>query len=243
MLNRILVIADVHANLAALEAVLADAEAGGLVDEIWCLGDAVGYGPDPAPCLELLREKSTVWVAGNHDFAAAGVIGTADFNADAAAATAWTQRQLSREDTMFLRRLPVAQERFGFTLVHGSPRDPVQEYIFLIDTAAVNFPVFSTPFCLVGHTHIPLAFGREASRVHEISLDIPVVLGETRLILNPGAVGQPRDGDPRASYALLDLARREFQLRRVAYDITAVQQRMQRQGLPQRLAARLSIGR
>jgi predicted phosphodiesterase len=239
----ILVIADIHANLTALEAVLADVAAQGAVDEIWCLGDAVGYGPDPAACLRLLQAKYTVWVAGNHDFAAAGVIGTSDFSANAAAAMAWTQSQLSREDAVFLSRQPLRQERYGFTLVHGSPRNPVEEYIFYVDTAAVNFAVFSSLYCLVGHTHQPAAFGRDEHRVWEIGLDKPLALQKTRLILNPGAVGQPRDSDPRASYGIIDLSRREFHLHRVAYDITAVQQRMRRYDLPLPLIERLSVGR
>jgi predicted phosphodiesterase len=243
VLNRILIIADIHANLTALETVLVDAQAEGMVDEIWCLGDAVGYGPDPTACLKLLQEKSTVWVAGNHDFAAAGVISTRDFNTNATAAMAWTQAQLNREETAFLSHLPVMQERYGFTLVHGSPRNPIEEYIFYVDTAAENFPSLTTSSCLVGHTHFPAAFRKENHRVEEVDMGLPVVLGKTRLILNPGAVGQPRDSDPRASYGIIDLSRQEFHLHRTAYDITAVQQRMRQAGLPPPLIERLSVGR
>lgn len=243
MSNRILVIADIHANMAALEAVLADTASGGVVDEVWCLGDAVGYGPDPAACLHILREKSTLWVAGNHDLAAAGVIGTADFNANAAAAISWTRTQLKQDDVELLSRLPTVQERYGFTLVHGSPRDPVREYIFYVNTAAENFPAFTTPYCLVGHTHIPAAYGWEENCSREIDLVKPLPLGETRLILNPGAVGQPRDGDPRAGYGVIDLARREFRLLRVAYDISMVQDRMRQYNLPLPLVERLGVGR
>lgn len=243
MAQLILIIADIHANLTALEAVFADVAAHWTVDEIWCLGDVVGYGPDPTACLRLLREKSTVWVAGNHDLAAAGVIGTADFNAHAAAAIAWTRTQLDRDAVAFLSRLPVMQERYGFTLVHGSPHDPIEEYIIYVDTAAENFRSLTTPYCLVGHTHFPAAFVENEKQVREVDMRVPVVLGKTRLILNPGAVGQPRDGDPRASYGLLDLAKQVFRLQRVPYDIAAVQQRMRQQCLPLPLIARLSVGR
>ena len=242
---RYAIIADIHANLAAFKAVLDDIESRGGVSEIWCLGDIIGYGPEPHECIALLRETKHVCVAGNHDWAAIGKIDTADFNSDAAAACNWTAEQLSPEDGDYLTNLPLVIEKGDFTLAHGSPREPIWEYILSTGIAEVNFAYFKSTFCLVGHSHLPLVFhldGTGACFVSRFLPDEELSLGESRLIINPGGVGQPRDGDPRASYAIYDSESRLVTLYRVPYDIHATQAKMVAQGLPMRLVTRLSYG-
>ncbi len=240
---RYAIIADIHANLAAFSAVLEDIKSRGGVAEIWCLGDIVGYGPDPHQCLELLRQQNHVGVAGNHDWAAVGKIDTSDFNPDAAAAARWSAQQLSPEDRQYLESLPLIIEKSDFTLVHGSPREPIWEYILSTRTASENFAFFKSQFCLVGHSHAPAVFKNEdGSSLSELSSDTELILGKSRLIINPGGVGQPRDGDPRASYAIYDSETRVVRLYRLPYDIAATQAKMLQAGLPVRLASRLSYG-
>jgi predicted phosphodiesterase len=231
--------------MTALEAVMADAYKHSAVDEVWCLGDLVGYGPDPSECIRLVREACTVCVAGNHDLAAAGTIHTFDFNAYAAEAIAWTRARLTGEESSYLAGLPPKITRGEFTIVHGSPRDPAREYVDSTQTAEENFHHFGTSYCLAGHTHVPLAFSESkvsGPKVTDFQRRTAISLGGKRLILNPGAVGQPRDGDSRASYATIDSEERQFTLRRVAYDVEAVQRRMTERGLPRRLRDRLTTG-
>jgi diadenosine tetraphosphatase ApaH/serine/threonine PP2A family protein phosphatase len=242
---RYAVIADIHANLTALMAVLTDIYKKEDIGEVWCLGDIVGYGPDPSQCIELLRRTNHICVAGNHDLAAIGEIDTADFNPDAAAAIQWTTRQLSTQDRVYIKSLPLVIEREDFTLVHGSPRQPVWEYVMSISTAKENFAHFKSSFCLVCHTHVPAIFKlgkNDACSFSQFPAKGELVLGEERMIINPGSVGQPRDGDPRASYAIYDNKTRTVSLYRVPYDIAATQARMVEQRLPMRLVARLSLG-
>ena len=242
---RYAIIADIHSNLAAFTAVLADIDQRGGVDEIWCLGDVVGYGPDPHQCIELLRQHNPVCVAGNHDWAAVGKLNLAEFNPDAAAACRWTTQQLTPEDTEYLENLPLVIEKDDFTLVHGSPREPIWEYLISVSSAKENFAYFHSQFCLVGHSHVPLVFRLNetgACSFSQFSANIGLVLARSRLIINPGGVGQPRDGDPRASYAILDSEARMVRLYRVAYDIGATQASMVRHNLPIRLVSRLSYG-
>ncbi len=242
---RYAILADIHANLTAFTAVLDDIEHRGGVGEIWCLGDVVGYGPDPHQCIELLRQCNHVCVAGNHDWAAIGKIDTSYFNPDAAAACHWTAQQLSLEDIQYLEGLPLVIERDDFTLVHGSPREPVWEYLLSTASAWESFDYFQSKFCLIGHSHVPLVF-RHCEPGHcslsQFSPDIGLVLGENRLIINPGGVGQPRDGDPRASYVIYDSETGTIKLHRVSYDIKTTQARMVEHNLPIRLVARLSHG-
>jgi diadenosine tetraphosphatase ApaH/serine/threonine PP2A family protein phosphatase len=242
---RYAIMADIHANLTAFQAVLDDIERGGGVDELWCLGDVVGYGPEPHECVERLRRHRHVCVAGNHDWGAIGKISTADFNPDAAFACQWTSQQLSPEDTRYLENLPLAVEKDTFTLVHGSPREPIWEYVISPSIAQENFSFFQSPYCLVGHSHVPLVFKEEGDTCTFSRLvdNIGLALGESRLILNPGGVGQPRDGDPRASYAIYDSDTRMLRLHRVPYDIADTQDKMMAKGLPVRLAVRLQYGR
>ncbi len=242
---RYAILADIHSNLAAFTAVLDNIEHRGGAEEVWCLGDVVGYGPEPHQCLELLRQRSHVCVAGNHDRAAIGKLDTAYFNPDAAAACHWTAQQLSPEEVQYLESLPLVIEKDDFTLVHGSPREPVWEYLLSTSNARENFAYFQSKFCLIGHSHVPLVFrytDTGACSFSQFSTNIGLVLGKSRLIINPGGVGQPRDGDPRASYAIYDSETGVIKLYRVTYDISATQNKMAKHGLPVRLAARLSYG-
>lgn len=241
---RYLIISDVHANLAALEAVLADAPD---FDEIWCLGDLLGYGPYPNKCIERVREFPHFSLAGNHDWAALGKLDLADFNVIARVANQWTQTQLTPTSHDYLSELPTHKELEGFYLAHASPREPVWEYILDTRTAFANFQHFTGSFCLVGHTHVPVVFElneeRERTKTLIPPLLEPLELGPHRMIINPGSVGQPRDGDPRASYALLDTEEMIWEFRRVAYPVEVTQERMEAEGLPPRLIARLEVGR
>lgn len=241
---RILVISDIHANLAAFEAVLA--HAAGKWDFIWCLGDLIGYGPDPNECVALLREHEHISLSGNHDWAVLNKLDINTFNRDARTAITWTQEALSHDNREYLESLPAKMVREPFTLAHASPRQPVWEYILDLYTAAANFAFFETPYCLVGHTHVPILY-EEEKEANAITAYVPVSaetiqLNEARLIINPGSVGQPRDADPRAAYALLDTEKMTWFYQRVEYPITVTQQRMERYGLPERLITRLEYG-
>jgi len=242
---RYAIIADIHANLAAFLAVLEDIQQQGEVAKLWCLGDVVGYGPDPHECIELLRQTEHVCIAGNHDWAAIDKISSAEFNPDAAAACHWTTKQLKAADVVYLQNLPLTIEEGDFTLVHGSPREPIWEYLISPSTAKESFAHFKSKYCLVGHSHMPLVFSQTENgdfTASQLQSNIGLVLGRNRLIINPGGVGQPRDGDPRASYAIYDSESRQVRLYRVAYDIRTTQDRMVERGLPMRLVARLSYG-
>jgi predicted phosphodiesterase len=242
---RFAILADIHSNLAALTTVLNDIERRGGVEEVWNLGDVVGYGPEPHRCLELLSRYNHIGVAGNHDWAAIGKVDTSDFNPDAAAACYWTAHQLSPKDIDYLESLPLVVQRDNITLVHGSPREPIWEYLLSISSARQNFTYFQSQFCLIGHSHVPLVF--ELDETGEcIFIDFPtegvLKLAEKRLIINPGSVGQPRDGDPRANYAIFDNESMSIIHYRIPYDIGATQTRMVANGLPKQLMERLSFG-
>jgi predicted phosphodiesterase len=240
---RVLVISDIHANLTAFEAVLADAQ--DKWDIIWCLGDLVGYGPDPNECVALLREQEHISLSGNHDWAVLGKLDITNFNNEARLAIEWTQRRTSAETKAYLDQLPSLLVQGEFTLAHASPRQPVWEYILDPYTASINFAFFETPYCLVGHTHVPVVF--EEEDVHTIMPHSPdytnsIQLNHTRLIINPGSVGQPRNSDPRAAYALLDTEAKTWSYCRVAYDIDQTQKRMRQHKMPNRLIRRLEHG-
>ncbi len=238
---RVAVLSDIHGNLPALDAVL---EALAPFDEVWVLGDIVGYGPQPNEVVEALRPLPTTAVRGNHDAAATGALSTEAFNDDARTAVEWTARTLTPRVQRWLGGLPERATSGDFTLVHGSPRDPTWEYLFTATVASANMSKFDTAHCLVGHTHIPLVFRAEAGGMAMLPAAHGSTLGldERRLILNPGSVGQPRDGDPRACGMLLDTAQGTATWHRVPYDVGAVQGRMRAVGLPPRLVERLSHG-
>jgi predicted phosphodiesterase len=242
---RCAILGDIHANLVAFETVLQDIEAGGGFDEIWCLGDIVGYGPEPHACIELLCCYSHICVAGNHDRAAVGQIDISDFNPDAARACRWTAQQLTTEDVKYLQNLPDKLTQGDFTLVHGSPRRPIWEYLLSVDRACDNFDYFDTSYCLVGHSHMPLIFEQDKAgncSGRKIASEIRLTSESHRLIINPGGVGQPRDGDPRASYAIYDSDAQIIHYHRINYDITATQKKMMEHKLPLPLILRLNYG-
>jgi len=241
--RRVLIISDVHANVVALDAVLDDA--GDQFDAVWCLGDMVGYGPDPNQCVDRVRKlPGMVCLLGNHDKAALGDVDLRNFNPDACEALLWTQRELSSTSRSFLERLPSSTLQQDVTLAHGSPRDPVWEYTTDVHVALQNFSHFSTPLCLVGHSHVPFVFrwGDSECSGHMPSHGQRIVLRNGRYILNPGSVGQPRDRNPMASYAFLDFSADTWELYRVHYDVVETQRRMEYHSLPERLVGRLTLG-
>ena len=241
---RALIVADVHSNLEAFQSVILDAEGLGGFDQLWSVGDVVGYGPNPAECIALMQRYDARGIAGNHDLACAGKLNFESFNPDATAAVLWTGDILSHDDAAYLGGLPERTEMEGFTLVHGSPRDPLFEYVVTPESATANFAFFDTARCLVGHSHRSFICKPQGGTAvfDEFPLDEPVSLGDGRLIVNPGAVGQPRDGDNRASYAIYDSDAGVVSHHRAKYDIAAVQQRMSEAGLPRYLVERLSFG-
>lgn len=243
---RVLVVADIHSNLCAFETVIRDAESTGPIDAIWALGDLVGYGPEPGGCLNLLRSYQHRAVAGNHDRAAVGLIGTQDFNAYAAAAARWTAGVLSDEDRAYLLALPDSAVEGDFSLVHGSLRDPVWEYLLSSAAADEHLARQTTPYGFIGHSHLQLTFvehRRGQTRGSLVASGDEIELGEHRLVANPGGLGQPRDGDPRTAYALLDTGDKRLRFRRIEYDIARTQKEMRGAGLPDYLIERLARGR
>jgi len=242
---RYAIIADIHSNLTALKAVLDDIEQRGGADELWCLGDIVGYGPEPCQCISLLREYNHVCVAGNHDWAAIEKIGIDNFNPAAATACQWTARQLRVDDREYLSNLPLVIEKDNFTLVHGSPREPIWEYLVSTSSARQNLPYLKTKYCLTGHSHQANVFlfdEMESCTIRIFSDDTILPLENNSVIINPGSVGQPRDHDPRASYAIYDSEKKQVSNHRVTYDIRVTQEKMMAHGLPVRLITRLRYG-
>jgi len=239
---RIAVLSDVHGNLPALEAVL---EALRPFDAVWQLGDVVGYGPQPDEVVARLAAENAVGVRGNHDSAAIGQLDTDSFNDDARAAVEWTAQRIKPETRRWLAALPLRTIDQPFTLVHGSPRDPTWEYVYSSAIARANMSAFDTKHCLVGHTHVPVVFRERKSGGVEatvVKTDSTISIDGARLIVNPGSVGQPRDGDPRACGMILDTERATFEWRRVEYPVEEVQQMMADLDLPPRLIARLKYG-
>ncbi|MCL4257006.1 MAG: metallophosphoesterase family protein [Anaerolineales bacterium] len=238
---RTLVLSDIHANLTALDAVLADA---GDVDAVWCLGDVVGYGPDPNECIARLAAlPNLVCLQGNHDAAAIGQLALESFNHEARISVEWLRDVLTPDSLTFLKTLQPMRVEHGVTLAHASPRQPVLEYLLDSYSALENFDYFETPFCFVGHTHVPVLFIKHGAG---INLQIPAtnmtIQLHDRCIANPGSVGQPRDRDPRAAYAIFDANDASWSTNRVDYDIAQVQIRMQAANLPERHISRLAGG-
>jgi predicted phosphodiesterase len=238
---RIAVVSDIHSNLVALEAVI---DRIGSVDAVWHLGDIVGYGPEPDAVVERLAALGAVGVRGNHDAAASGGTEIDWFNPDARAAMEWTRGAIAETTRAWLAALPVRRIESGFTLVHGSPRDPMWEYVTSAALARAALSAISTEHGLHGHTHVPIVFTEVDGRMRTLAprAGNTVALGEGRMLLNPGSVGQPRDGDPRASYLVMDLDAGTATWGRAAYDFEAVGAAMRAAGLPARLADRLRVG-
>ncbi len=238
---RILVVSDVHANLRALDAVI---EAAGSVDATWHLGDVVGYGPDPDAVVARLRDIGATGVRGNHDAAALGGDEIELFNTDARRAMEWTRATISPATRVWLDAQPLRAASGQFSLVHGSPRDPVWEYITSAPIARANLALLETTYGLFGHTHQP-AVHRDDGKVAERLTPADgerVTLDARPTLLNPGSVGQPRDGNPLAAYLVIDTDRSEACWGRAVYDVAATQAAMQASSLPERLVARLAYG-
>jgi predicted phosphodiesterase len=239
---RVAVISDVHANYHALEAVLEEIQAE-RVDAVWCLGDTVGYGPLPNECCETVKERTDRCLVGNHDLVVLGELTVSDFNDEAAAAALWTSGVLTHGSRRFLESLKPVGEADGVDLFHASARDPIWEYVLTEEAARATLELSDAPLVLVGHSHVALAITLDAGEIlgglapggSDVELD-------GRWLLNPGSVGQPRDGDPRAAWMLLDLEGKSATFRRVEYSVEQTQTEMRERGLPGTLAARLARG-
>jgi diadenosine tetraphosphatase ApaH/serine/threonine PP2A family protein phosphatase len=241
---RILLISDIHANFTALEAVLA---AAGSYDALWCLGDTIGYGPEPNECATAMFGRADIAISGNHDLACIGELDLDDFNPDARAANIWNREQLKPEYVDWLKGLaPMQRIDDRFTIAHASPREPVWEYLMSPEQAMTNAPFFDTQVCLIGHSHVQLGFRLTSNGQCERFLSSEVAIvdlnTEDRFFLNPGSVGQPRDYDSRAAYALLDTDAGTVRFHRVEYDISKTQQKMYAANLPIALIRRLEFG-
>ena len=240
---RVAVVSDIHSNLHALEAVLAAIEAEA-PDELWCLGDLVGYGPRPNECCAIVAERVDVCLGGNHDLAVRGTIDLEEFGGEAAVAARWTRDVLEPQAQELLDGLNPSGAAHGVDLYHASARDPIWEYVLSDEAALASLELTDAPLVLVGHSHVALRVvqsgdeldGGIAKEGTELELD------GVRALLNPGSVGQPRDGDPRAAYLLLDLDTRHARFRRAEYDLERTQREMRDAGLPEMLAARLELG-
>ena len=245
---RAAVISDIHSNLPALEAVLEAIDHAG-VEEIWCLGDVVGYGAQPDGCADLVRERCSICLVGNHDLAALERLDISSFSSAAATAVSWTQETASKETMDFLGALEPQAEREGIGLFHASPRDPVWEYVLSTDQAEDCMDIQSQRVALIGHSHVALFFvrpdgepqggtARGAQAGDGSSLD----MREATWLVNPGSVGQPRDGDPRAAWLELDTEECQGQYHRVTYNIEVAAEAIIDAGLPRHLGERLYAG-
>lgn len=243
---RTAIISDIHANLDALETVLTDIESKD-IDEIVCLGDVVGYGPNPNECITIIKDRCPITLLGNHDAAAMDILSTQNFNINAKIAIEWTERQLSEESRQFLSGLPITKIEGDKTYVHATPYEPrMWYYITSVEEAAFNFQFFSTRFCFVGHTHIPIIISQDSTKKIDVSQETFFDFnktGETRFLINVGSVGQPRDRNPHSSYGIFDSEANTFILNRVAYDIKKCQEKMANNKLPDFLIKRLAEGK
>lgn len=239
-------ISDIHANLEALEAVFEDIQ-DQHVDEVICLGDIVGYGANPNECCDLVNERCPVTLLGNHDAAAVDQLSTQHFNIHAKIAIEWTTQNLKTESERFLRTLPYKATKPQMTLVHATPYEPnMWYYITSLEEAAFNYQFFDTQLCLVGHTHIPIIIVLDKDKelyVHQDSVIHLDDVKESRLLINVGSVGQPRDRNPKSCYGIFDSDAGEFSYRRVSYNIEKTQAKMKKIKMPEFLISRLADGR
>jgi len=241
--QRIGIFSDIHGNLQALQTVFHVLEEEECVDCYYCCGDIVGYGGNPNECVDLIRAKNCPTVAGNHDHAALGLTDTSYFNEIAKAAIQWTGDVLTPDNAAYLKSLPMTIVEGEFMIVHSSPKDPeAWNYILTLPDARVNFEHFDTQTCFVGHSHQPFIIeclgGKLSCLVQPF---VPVVEGR-RYLINVGSVGQPRDGNPDASYAIYDRTQQRIEIKRVSYDVAATQEAIRSEGLPSQLADRLNHG-
>lgn len=241
---RVAIVSDIHANRQALEAVLEQIGAAAC-EAVWCLGDVVGYGADPDACTELVRAQADICLAGNHDLAVVGGIAITDFSEIARRAAEWTDGVITSETRLFLESLQSSDEQQVVSLYHASPRDPVWEYVVSPLQAELSFDVAPQRVSVVGHTHVALAFHRfdgegATGETRHDGDELDISAG--RWLLNPGSVGQPRDGDPRAAWLLLDTEAWTATWRRAEYDIEGAAWAIRAARLPDALAERLSFG-
>jgi diadenosine tetraphosphatase ApaH/serine/threonine PP2A family protein phosphatase len=242
--GRVALLSDVHGNLPAFQAVLADVRATG-VDAIWNLGDLVGYGAQPDECVELAKETCDVCLIGNHDLVVIDKLNVDDFSANAATAALWTREHMKPETREFLSTLEPKDESRPLKLYHASPRDPVWEYVLSVGLADACIDAMPGDLGAVGHSHVALWFWRnEGGRTigEQAGAGMEVDLSKGEWLLNPGGVGQPRDGDPRAAWLLLDFERSTAQWKRVEYPIDEAAKAIEEAGLPRSLADRLYFG-
>jgi diadenosine tetraphosphatase ApaH/serine/threonine PP2A family protein phosphatase len=239
---KIAVLSDVHANLEALEAVIADARGEG-AEAWWCLGDIVGYGADPDAVVERVRGLNGPTVAGNHDWAACGLVSTRQFNRQAAAAAHWTAETMRPENLDWLKNLPLVERVDGVLLVHATPSEPAAwHYCMMVEDALDEMESYREELCLIGHSHVPGAFERHDEEVRYTRAQEMVLRPGRQYLVNVGSVGQPRDGDKRAAYMMFDTAERRLRHVRVEYDIPGAQRKILAAGLPPWLASRLGEG-
>jgi diadenosine tetraphosphatase ApaH/serine/threonine PP2A family protein phosphatase len=244
---RVAVISDVHANLPALESVLQAVEAAA-VEETWCLGDVLGYGAEPDACTDLVRESCDVCLVGNHDLAVLGALDIATFSEAAAEAVAWTRENVDERTLEYVRGLEPSGERAGIELFHASPRDPIWEYVLSAEQADACLDAQNERAALIGHSHVALFFtrpagaGRREVRGAQAGEGTLLTTREGEWLINPGSVGQPRDGDPRAAWLELDTWEHTARFHRVAYDVERAASAIVAAGLPRRLADRLQVG-
>jgi diadenosine tetraphosphatase ApaH/serine/threonine PP2A family protein phosphatase len=240
---RVAIVSDIHSNLHALEAVLAAIEVEA-PDELWCLGDLVGYGPRPNECCALIERHADVCLGGNHDLAVRGTIDLEEFGGEAAVAARWTRDVLAPEAQALLDRLEPQGSAHGVALFHASARDPIWEYVLSDESALGTLELARTPLVVVGHSHVALKVVQSGDRLEGggAPAGTELELGGVRALLNPGSVGQPRDGDPKAAFLILDLDARQASFRRVEYDVERTQREIRDAGLPELLAARLTLG-
>ncbi|MBW2221573.1 MAG: metallophosphoesterase family protein [Deltaproteobacteria bacterium] len=238
------IISDVHSNLEAFQAVLEDLSKE-KVDQVFFLGDIVGYCADPNPCIEILQGLTTIVIAGNHDWATVGLTKTSYFNPLAKVAIEWTARKITQSHKEFLKTLPLIQTRNTITLVHAAPNQPEKwDYIFSLQEASLSFNYYDHQICFIGHSHRPIAFVEDEERRISILINTSFTLRDShRYIINVGSVGQSRDGNPRAAYGIYNTDDVRFTLRRIPYNIERTQKKIMDAGLPPFLASRLASGR
>ena len=237
------IISDIHGNLEALEAVLAEIKTREF-DELVCLGDVVGYGPNPNECIQLISEQATITLAGNHDYAPLGKLDLSYFNPWAKEAIEWTAEQLQPSSIEFLLGLPLKSEMDGFTIVHATPAQPEEwNYLNTIGDAAKNFAEFVSRVCFIGHSHVPMIVAMNGDEQYRVIRENPLQFeSSSRYIVNVGSVGQPRDLIPKAAFAIYDHDMARYELFRVDYDISETQRKILNAGLPPFLAERLELG-
>jgi len=239
-------ISDIHANLEALEAVFEDIEIN-RIDEVICLGDIVGYGANPNECTELVQKHCPISLLGNHDAAAVDLLSTQHFNIHAKIAIEWTAQSLRKDIRTYLSSLPLKKTKSSMTLVHATPYEPnMWYYITSLEEAAFNFQFFETQLCIVGHTHIPIIIVLDKEKELFVHQDTIIGLKDmegSRLLVNVGSVGQPRDRNPKSCYGILDTDSGEFVYRRVDYNIEKTQSKMKKIRMPEFLITRLEDGR